>query len=94
MVFGDNLIAEIGITYLIDSGGKSRWWARCSNIYIYIFNKIARIELVNHYIVESYEYEWNGARVQLMVTGGCLPVCGGERLAWKSNGGCCGCGQV
>ena len=35
-----------------------------------------------------------GARVRLMVRGGCLPVRGSERMAWKYDDDCCGCGQV
>ena len=33
-----------------------------------------------------------GAKVRLMVRGGCLPVRGSERMAWMYGG--CGCGQV
>ena len=35
-----------------------------------------------------------GDRVRLMVRGGCLPVRGSERMAWKYDDDCCGCGQV
>ena len=35
-----------------------------------------------------------GARVRLMVRGGCLPVRRSERVAWKYDNDCCGCGQV
>ena len=35
-----------------------------------------------------------GARVRLMVRGGCVPVRGSERMAWKYDYCCWGCGQV
>ena len=35
-----------------------------------------------------------GARVRLMVRGGCPPVRGSEMMAWKYDDDCCGCGQV
>ena len=35
-----------------------------------------------------------GARLRLMVRGGCLPVRGSERMAWKYDDDCCGCVQV
>ena len=33
-----------------------------------------------------------GARVRLTVRGGCLPVRGCERMTWKYDADCCGCG--
>ena len=35
-----------------------------------------------------------GARVRLMVMGGCLPVRRSENMAWKYDGDCCGCRQI
>ena len=35
-----------------------------------------------------------GARVRLMVKGGCLPVSGSERMTYKSDDCRCGCGLV
>ena len=43
---------------------------------------------------ESFTDGSVGARVRLMVRGGCLPVRGSERMAWKYEDECCGCGQV
>ena len=42
---------------------------------------------------ESFAEGSVGARVRLIVRGGCLPVRGSERMAWKYDY-CCGCGQV
>ena len=35
-----------------------------------------------------------GARVRLIVIGGCLHIKGSKRMAWKYDDDCCGCGQV
>ena len=35
-----------------------------------------------------------GARVRLMVRGGCFPVRGSERMTWKYTDCRCGCGLV
>ena len=43
---------------------------------------------------ESFADGSVGVRVRLMVRGGCLPVRGSERMAWKYDDDCCGCGQV
>ena len=43
VVFEDNLMSEIGRTCLIETGCKSRWWARCRHI----FTKFGLMELVN-----------------------------------------------
>ena len=43
---------------------------------------------------ESFADGSVGARVRLMVKGGCLPVRGTERMAWMYDDDCCGCGQV
>ena len=42
---------------------------------------------------ESFADGSVGARVRLMVMGGCLPVKGSERMAWKYEADCCGCVQ-
>ena len=43
---------------------------------------------------ESFADGSVGARVRLMVTGGCLPVRGSERMTWKYDDCRCGCGLV
>ena len=43
---------------------------------------------------ESFANGSVGARVRLMVRGGCLPVRGSEMMAWKYDDDCCGCGKV
>ena len=43
---------------------------------------------------ESFADGSIGARVRLMVRGGCQPVRGSERMACKYDDDCCGCGQV
>ena len=43
---------------------------------------------------ESFADGRVGVRVRLMARGGCLPVRGSERMAWKYADDCCGCGQV
>ena len=43
---------------------------------------------------ESFADGSVGARVRLMVRGGCLPVGGSEMMAWKYDDDCGGCGQV
>ena len=35
-----------------------------------------------------------GAKVRLMVSGGCLPASGSETMKWKYQDDLCGCGQV
>ena len=35
-----------------------------------------------------------GAGARMMVTGGCLLIKESERMAWKYDDDCCGCGQV
>ena len=44
MVFEENMMSEIGIACLVKIGCRSRWSARCRNIY----SKFGLIELVNH----------------------------------------------
>ena len=39
VVFEDNLMSEIVRECLIETGCKSRWWATCRHIYIYICTK-------------------------------------------------------
>ena len=43
---------------------------------------------------ESFADGSVGARVKLMVRGGCLPVRGCKRMAGKYDDDCCGCGKV
>ena len=43
---------------------------------------------------ESFADGSVGARVRLMVRGGCLPVIGSERITWKYDDCRCGCGLV
>ena len=43
---------------------------------------------------ESFADVGVGARVRLMVRGGCLPVRGSEMMAWNYDDDCCGRGQV
>ena len=43
---------------------------------------------------ESFTDGSFGARVRLMVRGGCLPVRGSERMTWKYDDCRCGCGLV
>ena len=43
---------------------------------------------------ESFADGSVGARVRLMVRGGCLPVRGSERIKWKYDDCRCGCGRV
>ena len=43
---------------------------------------------------ESFADGSVGARVRLMVRGGCLPVRGSERMTWKYDDCRCGCGLV
>ena len=43
LVFEDNLMSEIGRACLIETGCKSRWWARCRHI----CSKFGLMELVN-----------------------------------------------
>ena len=43
---------------------------------------------------ESFSDGSVGARVRLMVRGGCLPVRGSERMTWKYDACRCGCGLV
>ena len=43
---------------------------------------------------ESFDDGNVGARVRLMVRGGCRPVRGTERMAWMYDDDYCGCGQV
>ena len=43
---------------------------------------------------ESFADGSVGARVRLMVRGGCLPVRGSERITWKYDACRCGCGII
>ena len=43
---------------------------------------------------ESFADGSVGARVRLMVRGGCLPVRGSERMTWEYDDCRCGCGLV
>ena len=43
---------------------------------------------------ESFADRSVGARVRLMLRGGCLPVKESGRMAWKYDDDCCGCGKV
>ena len=43
---------------------------------------------------ESFAHGSVGARVRLVVSGGCLPVRGSKRMTWKYDDDCCVCEQV
>ena len=43
---------------------------------------------------ESFSGDSVGAKVRLMVRGGCLPVRGSDTINWKYQDALCGCGQV
>ena len=43
---------------------------------------------------ESFADGSVGTRVRLIVRGGFLHVRGNERMAWKYDDDCCGCGEV
>ena len=87
----------------MEVGYKSRWWARCNHV----CDKFGLWELVNLLWLKNinkegmamlgmkYEKYANGsvgARVRLMVRGGCLPVRGSKGMDWKYDDDLCVCG--
>ena len=54
VVFEDNLMSEIGRACLIETGCKSRWWARCRHI----CTKFGQMELV--YLILLRDVSVNG----------------------------------
>ena len=49
VVFEDNLMSEIGRACLIETGCKSRWWARCKHI----CSEFGLMELVNLIVLKD-----------------------------------------
>ena len=108
IVYEERLVSDIGRACLMEVEYRSRWWARCNHmckfglwemlnlLWLRNINKdgMAMLEMkYDNQKNEKYANGGVGARVRLMVRGGCLPVSGSIKgMEWKYDDGLCVCG--